>query len=101
MDVIRLTSIFGTVPDFRTGNAKKYPLGEILLSAFLAALCNADTWDKIVVFSKLRLEWLRTYLPFAEGIPSHDTYTRMFSLLDPKAWRSEETFIVGSGSLGY
>jgi len=60
----------------------KYSLGEILLIAFLAVLSNASTWVEIEEFGRGKEAWLSQFLPGLSGIPSHDTFRRVFSLID-------------------
>lgn len=50
---------------------------------FLAVLANASTWTDIEQFGHEKISWLRTFCPFVNGTPSHDTFRRVFSLLDP------------------
>ena len=87
MDVSCIETHFRSVPDPRTGNAKKYLLHEVLMSAFIATICDANTWEEIANFYEVKLDWLRQYFPLKSGIPSHDTYNRIFSLLDPNELR--------------
>lgn len=80
-----IAALCSAVKDFRVNRTKKYPLGEILFSAFVAVICGAKSWDEIAGIALANLESLRKWMPFKNGIPSHDTYNRVFSLLDPKA----------------
>ena len=79
----RFVRIFTGIDDVRYQGMTDYPLEEILLTAFLAVLANASTWTDIEQFGHEKLDWLRTFLPFENGTPSHDTFRRVFSLLDP------------------
>lgn len=81
--VHRFVRIFTGIDDTRYQGMTDYPLEEILLTAFLAVLANASTWTDIEQFGHEKLDWLRTFLPFENGTPSHDTFRRVFSLLDP------------------
>ena len=85
MDVPSIAFHFDSLTDPRTGNAKQYELTEILIVALLATICDADDWEAIAEFGRSRLEWLRTITPLPNGIPSHDTFARVFSRLDPDA----------------
>ena len=60
-----------------------FPLDEILLMSLAAALSGADGWVSISMFGKSKLEWLRQYLPYKKGIPSHDVLGKLFALIDP------------------
>lgn len=69
---------------------------EIILIAICAVICGADTWIDIEEFGNSRISWLKKFLKLENGIPSHDTFARVFSLLDPygfqkcfQSWTSE------------
>jgi len=59
-------------------------LDELLLVALCAITSGADSWVTVVDWGRMKLDWLRRWLPFANGIASHDTFSRVFSLLDAK-----------------
>lgn len=69
----------------------RYPLEEILLSALCAVLCGVEDWESMSLWGQSQLTWLRGMLPFANGIPSPDTYRRVFAVLNPHAF--ERCFI--------
>ena len=73
----------GKCKDFRVEGRTVYPLTEILFLTICGSMSNCTTDEEIVDFGELRLEWLRKYLPFKDGIPSHDTINRVLGLLDP------------------
>jgi len=50
----------------------------------LAILCGADGWVAIETYGKAKEEWLKTFLELPNGIPSHDTFGRVFRQLDPE-----------------
>ncbi|RKI40970.1 transposase family protein [bacterium D16-51] len=50
----------------------------------LATLCGTDTWNEIEHWSNTFKEWLPTFLTLKNGIPSHDTFNRVFQCIDPK-----------------
>ena len=81
---------FSTLEDPRTRQCC-YSLQEILLLALCAVLSGADDWVMICMWGNAKLEWLRKFLPYKNGIPSHDTLGRVFGLLD--AARFEQCFI--------
>jgi len=68
-----------------------YPLEELLFVALSAITSGADDWVSVVRWARLKLEWLRRFLPFDNGVASHDTFSRVFALLD--AERFEACFI--------
>lgn len=59
-----------------------HALDELLLTAISAILSGADTWVSVALWGRAKLDWLRQFLPFANGIAAHDTFGRVFSLLD-------------------
>lgn len=80
----RFIRIFKKIDDARIQAMTEYPLHEILLIAFLAVLGNASGWNEIERFGIAKQKWLRKFLALKNGIPSHDTFRRVFSLIDPE-----------------
>jgi len=79
---------FSELEDPRIDRRKFYPLEEILLTTVAATICGAEGWVEIQEFGESKLEYLRSYYPFENGIPSHDTFGRVFSLLDTKLFET-------------
>lgn len=82
-----ITKHFASVEDPRPGNAKRHVLLAIIVIAICAAVCGADTWVEVEVWGNANQKWLRTFLELPNGIPSHDTFRRVFMLLDPSQFR--------------
>jgi len=80
----RLISLFKTVEDTRLEGKIFYPLYEILMIAFFAILSGAGTWTDIEDFAKIKAKWLRRFMPLKNGTPSHDTFRRVFALINPE-----------------
>ncbi len=80
----RFIRLFKDVDDTRLPGMIDYPLYEILLIAFLSVLGNASTWTDMECFGKNYQKWLKKFLTLENGIPSHDTFRRVFALIDPK-----------------
>ena len=59
---------------------------DIIAIAVAAAICGADDWVSIAAFGRAKEGWLRTFLDLPNGIPAHDTFGRVFSLLAPEAF---------------
>ena len=78
-----LLFVFQDVEDPRRGNAKRHDLHEMLVLALLAMLTSGRTCVDMEDFGREREEWLRQYLTLENGIPSHDTFSRLFRKLDP------------------
>lgn len=76
---------FSIIPDPRIDRCKRHKLIDILFLCMAAVVCGAEGWEEIEDFGHAREGWLRQYLPFANGIPGHDTIARVMSRLEPKA----------------
>lgn len=79
-----LISLFGDIQDPRIDRKKLHKLSDILTITVLAVLCGADGWIDIADFGNARHEWLEKFLELPNGIPSHDTFSRVFSLINPE-----------------
>src|SRR5438477_4585049 len=80
---------FSELKDFRLQNHNfRHKLSDILIIAVLGTICGADGWVEIERFGQAKEEWLKTFLELPHGIPSHDTFGRVFALLDPKVFES-------------
>jgi predicted transposase YbfD/YdcC len=77
---------FAALPDPRTGNAKRHDLLEVLTIALTAAVCGAETCSDFADFAVDREDLFREFLRLRNGVPSHDTFSRIFRLLDPAAF---------------
>jgi len=69
-------------------NTKRHNLIDIVVITILAVICGADDWPTIVAFGKRKEAWLEQFLELPDSIPSHDTFGRVFSLLDPEAFQA-------------
>ena len=72
----------GKVKDPRIERKKLHLLKDILVIAVCATICGADNWEDIAEFGESKREWFATFLELENGIPSHDTFRRVFILLD-------------------
>lgn len=77
-----LMEAFALLPEPRTGPAQRHDLREMILMALCAVLCGANTWVDVAEWAEDQLDWLRQYIPAKGGAPSHDTFGRVFRLLD-------------------
>jgi predicted transposase YbfD/YdcC len=73
------------VPDPRMERTRAHPLVNILVIALVAVLCGADSFTSIEAFGRSKKEFLATLLDLKSGIPSHDTFGRVFAMLEPAA----------------
>jgi predicted transposase YbfD/YdcC len=79
--------VFADLPDPRAIN-KIHPLINIVVIALVATIAGANDFEEIHKFGITREQWFSTFLDLQEGIPSQDTFARVFSLLDPMMWSS-------------
>lgn len=73
------------IPDPRMDRTKLHPLESILLIAICGVLCGVENWVDLEAFGRSREDWLRRHVGLPNGIPSHDTFGRVFAQLDPQA----------------
>ncbi len=78
---------FKTLADPRMDRKKLHQLQDIIFITIAAVICGSNDWEDIEEYGELNYEWLKTVLELPNGIPSHDTFNRVFSLLDPEALR--------------
>lgn len=81
--VALLTDRFASLDDPRTGRAKLHKLIDVVVVAICAVICGADSWVDVEMFGKSKKDWLSRLLELPNGIPSHDTFGRVFARLDP------------------
>jgi len=79
-----LLRFFDELEDPRMDRTKLHSLSDILVITICAVICGADEWTEIELFGRSKRKWFKTFLALPNGIPSHDTFGRVFSLLDPK-----------------
>jgi predicted transposase YbfD/YdcC len=77
---------FRKLKDPRINRHKLHQLLDIIVIALCAVLCGATDWQQIEAFGKQRHDWLRRFLKLPNGIPSHDTFERVFDRIDPQAF---------------
>ena len=80
---LRLADVFVSITDPRQAGKVAHDLVELLVVAVNAVLVGADTFVEIELWARERIDWLSRYLRLENGIPSHDTFGRLFGLIDP------------------
>ena len=73
---------FGDLEDPRRDN-RRHQLIDIVFITICAVICNAESWEDIEQFGDAKEEWLRKYLQLPHGIPTEDTFARVFAALHP------------------
>ena len=83
--MVSLITILRDVPDPRTGNATQHDLLDVLMIALVALICGCESCAEFADFAEDREELFREFLALEHGLPSHDTFSRLFRLIDPDA----------------
>ena len=92
---------FSSLPDPRRGNAQRHNLLDVLVIALTASICGAESCVDFADFGRDREALFREFLELPGGLPSHDTYSRVFRLLDPAAFAGcFAAFLEGRRSVG-
>ena len=81
-----ISAHFAELPDPRVERTKEHRLVDILAIGLCAVICGADGWTAMETFGCAQESWLRTFLALPSGIPSHDTFRRVFGRSDPDAF---------------
>lgn len=85
---ITITRHFGRIKDPRRKHRRRHLLMDIIVIAICAVIAGADTWQEVATFAHERCEWLQTFLELPNGIPSHDTFERVFDRIDPVVFQA-------------
>lgn len=83
-----LRSIFSQIDDPRSDINKLHKLEDILLIGIISVICAADTWKNMETYAKAKEEFLRSFLDLPNGIPSDDTFNRVFSSIDSEQFEA-------------
>lgn len=78
---------FRTLQDPRRVNSCQHLLLDVIAIAICAVIANADDWQGVETFGHDRQDWLKTFLELPNGIPSHDTFERVFDALNPRTFQ--------------
>jgi predicted transposase YbfD/YdcC len=87
MSVEKLVEHFSALEDPRCAGKVDHRLIDILVIAVCAVIACAESWDDIALYGR-KVGWLRSFLRLANGIPSHNTFRRVFTLIDPDAFEA-------------
>jgi predicted transposase YbfD/YdcC len=79
---------FASLKDFRVDRTRRHELLDIMVIAICAVISGAEGWVDIAKYGQAKHDWLKTFLALPEGIPSHDTFRRVFCRLDPAAFQT-------------
>ena len=87
-DLQDLETTFAQVEDPRVERTKRHRLQDIIIVAICGVICGAEGWVEIEEFGKAKEAWFTELLTLPNGIPSHDTFGRVFALIDPKQFEA-------------
>jgi predicted transposase YbfD/YdcC len=79
-----VTRFFDDIEDPRIDRTKRHNLQDILTIALVAILGGAEAWTQVEMFARAKREWFARFLELPHGIPSHDTFGRLFARIDPE-----------------
>lgn len=83
---LSLIEHFQALPDPRVNRTKDHDLIDLLVIAICTLLCAGESFNDMEDFGHAKLDWFKTFLTLRNGIPSHDTFNRLFAALDPEAF---------------
>lgn len=84
---ITIADYFGEMDDPRVERTKQHKLIDLITIAICAVICGADTWVDIEAYGRAKYSWLKEFLELPNGIPSHDTFSRVFARLNPEQFQ--------------
>src|SRR4029079_8788038 len=79
-----LVEHFATLTDPRVNRTKEHPLVNVLIIGVCTLLCRGETFNDMEDFGQAKREWFEAFLDLSHGIPSHDTFDRVFSAINPQ-----------------
>src|SRR5262245_1837530 len=77
-----ISRFFSSLPDPRIERTRRHSLHDMLVITICGVICGADDWVSIEEFGEAKLPWFKTFLDLPYGIPSHDTFGRVFAALN-------------------
>src|SRR5882762_9653165 len=83
-----IRTYFRKLKDPRIKRRHKHLLMDIIVIAICAVICGCDDWQQVATFGRERRDWLQRFLELPNGIPSHDTFERVFDRLHPEAFQA-------------
>ena len=83
-DAASIVVCFADMEEPRFAHLCVHKLIDIMVIAMCAVICGADNWVEIAGFGRAKYDWLKKFLELPCGIPSHDTFGRVFAVLDPQ-----------------
>ncbi len=84
---ITIADHFDLIEDPRIERTKLHDLNDIITIAICAVVCGSETWVDIQEYGKSKQKWLKKFLKLSNGIPSHDTFSRVFTRINPEQFQ--------------
>jgi predicted transposase YbfD/YdcC len=84
---LRITDHFANLKDPRVTRTRQHELIDIVVIAICAVIANCDTWEAVEVYAEAKIDFFKRFLKLTNGIPSHDTFNRVFAALDPVSFQ--------------
>lgn len=91
MSAQKLVKYFSVIEDVRCAGKVVHELIDVLVIAVCAVISGAESWVDMALYGRSKTEWLSSFLKLPHGIPSHDTFRRVFMLIDPEAFEAAFT----------
>jgi predicted transposase YbfD/YdcC len=85
---VAIRKYFGKLKDPRLNRRKRHLLMDIVAITLCGVICGCNDWQQIATFARARHGWLHKFLRLPNGVPSHDTFERVFDRLDPRAFQA-------------
>ncbi|MDY6900708.1 MAG: ISAs1 family transposase [Cyanobacteriota bacterium] len=82
-----IADYFVDLEDPRIERTKRHQLIDVITIAICAVICGADSWVAIETYGQAKEEWLKRFLELPNGIPSHDTFARIFASINPQKFQ--------------
>ena len=79
---------FRALKDPRVAGRRKHLLSDLIVITICGVICGCNDWQQIATFARSRHDWLKKFLRLPNGIPSHDTFERVFDRIDPAAFQA-------------
>jgi hypothetical protein len=86
--VLALSQHFAQLEDPRVERTRLHHLLDIVIIAICAVIAGAESWNDLALFGETKYAWFSSFLALPNGIPSHDTFNRVFAALDPNQFRA-------------
>jgi predicted transposase YbfD/YdcC len=81
---LSLVDHFKNIPDPRVTNRSDHDLIDVLVISICCLLCGGESFNDMEDFGEAKLDWFKSFLSLRSGVPSHDTFNRVFAAIDPK-----------------